>query len=85
MITVKANKNDSIILPKTILNRLGLTDGEKIDIEVTGDAIVFIREAEGFFNLEGALKDVDIETPLKELDKEWKNVSFFMEYSKVGK
>ena len=72
MITVKENKNDSIILPKTILNRLGLTDGEKINFEVTGDAIVFIREAEGFFNLEGALKDDDIETPLKELDKEWK-------------
>lgn len=72
MITVKENKNDSIILPKTILNRLGLTDGEKIDFEVTEDAIIFIREAEGFFSLEGALEDVDIETPLKELEEEWK-------------
>lgn len=72
MITIKASKKDSIILPKTILDKLGLTDGEKIDVEVTGDAIVFVRDSEGFFELEGALKDVDIETPLKELDIEWK-------------
>lgn len=72
MITIKASKKDSINLPKTILDKLGLTDGEKIDVEVTGDAIVFLREAEDFFELEGALKDVDIETPLKELNIEWK-------------
>ncbi len=72
MLTVKTGKKDSIVVPKTILEMLGLAEGEKIEIKITEDSIVIIKEAEDFFALEGTLKDVDIETPLKELDKEWK-------------
>lgn len=71
MLTVKSNKKNLITFPKDILNKLGIKEGEKIDVKVKKDSIVIIKEAKEFFALEGALKDVDIETPIRELRKNW--------------
>lgn len=72
MLTVKATKKGLITFPENLLDELGIRDGEKIDIEVKKDTLVIIKEREDFFALEGALKDDDIESPLKELSKDWK-------------
>ena len=72
MLTVKASKKDLITFPENLLNKLGIKDGEKVDVKVKKDSIVIIRESEDFFALEGALKDTDIEGPVKELAKDWK-------------
>lgn len=71
MLTVKATKKDLITFPENLLDELGIKDGEKIDIEVKKDTLVIIKEREDFFALEGVLKDDDIESPLKELSKDW--------------
>ena len=69
---MKASKKDLITFTENLLNKLGIKDGEKVDVKVKKDSIVIIREAEDFFTLEGALKDTDIEGPVKELVKDWK-------------
>lgn len=71
MLTVKATKKDLITFPENLLDELGIKDGEKIDIEVKKDTLVIIKEREDFFALEGVLNDDDIESPLKELSKDW--------------
>lgn len=40
-------------------------------MKVKKGSISIVKEPEDFLALEGALKDVDIETPIKELRKEW--------------
>ena len=72
MLTVKASKKDLITFPKNLLNKLGIRDGQKVDVKIRKGSVVFIKETEDFLALEGALKDADIETPLKEIDKDWK-------------
>ncbi|MBI5748700.1 MAG: hypothetical protein HZA00_06190 [Nitrospinae bacterium] len=71
MITVKSGKKDLIIFPESLLSDLGIKTGEKVDIKVKKGSIVVIKEAEDFFALEGALKDTDVESSLKELNKKW--------------
>ncbi len=71
MLTVKSSKKDMITFPKNLLSKLGIKEGEKIDIKVKKGSLVIIKEAKEFFALEGALKDIDIETPIKELRKNW--------------
>jgi bifunctional DNA-binding transcriptional regulator/antitoxin component of YhaV-PrlF toxin-antitoxin module len=72
MLTVKSNKKDLITFPENLLSKLGIKEGEKIEVKVKKGSLVIIKEAKEFFALEGALKDVDIETPIKELRKSWK-------------
>lgn len=67
MPTVKSTKKDLITFPESLLDELGISDGEKIDIEVKKNTIVILKERKDFFALEGALKDEDIESPLLEL------------------
>lgn len=71
MLTVKSSRKDLITFPKNLLNKLGIKEGEKIDVKVKKGSLIIIKEAKEFFALEGALKDVDIETPIKELRKDW--------------
>ncbi len=72
MLTVRSSKKDLITVPENILKRLGVKEGEKVDVKVKKGSLTIVKESEEFFALEGALKDVDIEGPIKELDKEWK-------------
>ncbi len=72
MLTVKSNKKDLIAFPENLLSKLGIKEGEKIEVKVKKGSLVIIKEAKEFFALEGALKDVDIETPINELRKSWK-------------
>jgi antitoxin component of MazEF toxin-antitoxin module len=72
MLTVKTGKRNVITFPDNMLEELGLKDGDKVDVRVKDGAIFISKEAEEFFALEGALKDIDVETPLKELGKAWK-------------
>ena len=71
MVTVKASKKDFITFPENLLNKLGIKDGQKVDVKIKKGSVVFIKETEDFLALEGSLKDTDIETPLKELDRDW--------------
>lgn len=71
MLTVKSSKKDLITFPKNLLSKLGIKDGEKVDVKAKKGTLVIIKEAKEFFALEGALKDIDIETPIKELHKNW--------------
>lgn len=73
MLTVKSSKRDLISFPEKLLSELGIKDGERVDVKVKKGSLVFIKETGEFFALEGALKDVDIETPIRELEKDWKN------------
>lgn len=72
MLTIKSCKKDSITVPENILKRLGVKEGEKVDVKVEKGSLTIVRETEEFFALEGALKDVDIEGAVKELEKDWK-------------
>jgi antitoxin component of MazEF toxin-antitoxin module len=72
MLTVKSSKKDLITFPENLLDELGLKDGEQIDIKLKKGAIVVIKETEDFFALEGALKDIDIEKPINDINKDWK-------------
>jgi antitoxin component of MazEF toxin-antitoxin module len=72
MLTVRSSKKDLITVPENILKRLGVKEGEKVDVKVKkGSLTIVIKESEEFFALEGALKDVDFEGPIKELEKDW--------------
>ena len=73
MLTVKSSKKNLITFPETLLDEIGIKEGEKIDIRVRKGSIIILKKTEDFFALEGTLKDNDIEKPLKELDKAWKN------------
>jgi len=72
MLIVKTGKRDVITFPEDLLDELGLKDGERVDIKIKKGTIAILKEAEDFFALEGALKDVDVESSIKELDKAWK-------------
>lgn len=72
MLTVKSSKKDLITFPEKLLGKLGIKDGEKVDVKVKRGSLTIVRESKDFLSLEGALKDTDIEGPIKELDKEWK-------------
>lgn len=63
MLTVKSSRKDLITFPKNLLNKLGIKEGEKIDVKAKKGSLVIIKEAKEFFALEGALRDIDIETP----------------------
>jgi len=73
LLTVKSSKKNLITFPETLLDKIGIKEGEKIDIRVRKGSIIILKKTEDFFALEGTLKDNDIEKPLKELDKAWKN------------
>lgn len=72
MLTVKSSKKNIITFPEKLLGKLGIKEGEKVDVKVKKGSLTIVRESEDFFALEGALKDTDIEGPIKELEKEWK-------------
>jgi antitoxin component of MazEF toxin-antitoxin module len=72
MVTVKSGNRNSIVFPENLLHKLDIEDGEKVDIKVKRGVIVIIKDSEDFFALEGALKDTDIESNLKEINKSWK-------------
>jgi len=72
MITVKTGKKNIITFPDNMLDELGLKDGDRVDVKVKAGTISISKETEAFFALEGALKDTDVEIPLKELEKAWK-------------
>lgn len=71
MLTIKTSKN-YIAIPENLLSKLGIEEGEKVDIKVHKDSLIITKEKNGFLALEGALKDIDIEEPIKELNKKWK-------------
>ena len=71
MLTIKTSKN-YIAIPENLLSKLGIEEGEKVDIKVRKDTLIITKEKNGFLALEGALKDIDIESPIKELNKKWK-------------
>lgn len=71
MLTVRSSKKDSITFPENLLKRLGVKEGEKVDVKVKKGSLTIVKESEEFFALEGALKDVDIEGPVKELKEDW--------------
>lgn len=66
MLTVKSSKKDLITFPEKLLNKLGIKAGEKVDVKAKKGSLVVIKETEDFFALEGALKDTDIESSIKE-------------------
>lgn len=72
MLTVKASKKDLITFPENLLSKLGIKNGQKVEVKVKKGSVLFIKETEDFFSLEGTLADADIEAPLRDLDKEWK-------------
>jgi len=72
MLTVKTSKKSYITVPENILARVGIEEGEKVGIQVHKGSLIISKEKDDFLALEGALKDVDIEQPIKELDKKWK-------------
>jgi antitoxin component of MazEF toxin-antitoxin module len=72
MLTIKTLKKDYIAIPENLLSKLGIEEGEKVDIKVHKDTLIITKEKNGFLALEGALKDIDIESPIKELNKKWK-------------
>lgn len=71
MLTIKTSKN-YIAIPENLLSKLGIEEGEKVEIKVHKDSLIITKEKNGFLALEGALKDIDIEEPIKELNKKWK-------------
>ncbi len=72
MLTVKTSKKSYIAVPESLLDKVGFEDGETVDIRVDKGALIIMKERDDFLDLEGALKDVNIEQPLKELGKKWK-------------
>jgi len=73
MLTVKTSKKSYIAVPENLLDKVGIEDGEIVDIRVNKGALIITKERDDFLALEGALKDVDIERPIKELAKKWKS------------
>lgn len=72
MLTVKTAKKDYIAVPENLLEKIGAEEGDTVDVRVNKGTLVITKEKDDFLALEGALKDVDIERPIKELDKKWK-------------
>ncbi|MBI5181590.1 MAG: hypothetical protein HZA06_01605 [Nitrospirae bacterium] len=72
MLTIKKSKKDYITIPEDLLAKLRIEEGENVDIKVLKDSLIITKEKNGFLALEGALKDIDIEEPIKELNKKWK-------------
>lgn len=72
MLTVKTAKKDYIAVPENLLSKVGIKDGETVDIRVNKGMLVISKERDDFLALEGALRDADIEQPIKELNKQWK-------------
>jgi len=72
MLTVKTAKKDYIAVPENLLEKVGIEEGETVDIRIDKGTLVIMREKDDFLALEGALKDVDIERPIKELNRKWK-------------
>jgi len=73
MLTVKTAKKDYIAVPENLLSKVGIEEGESVDIRIDKGTLIIMKEKDDFFALEGALKDIDIERPLKELGKKWKS------------
>ena len=72
MLTVKTAKRNTIAVPEDLLEKIGVEEGETVDIRVNKGSLIISKEKDDFLGLEGALTDVDIEQPLKELNKSWK-------------
>lgn len=72
MLTVKTAKKDYIAVPEDFLEKVGIEEGETVDIRVDKGALIIMKEKDDFLGLEGALKDVDLDRPLKELNRKWK-------------
>jgi bifunctional DNA-binding transcriptional regulator/antitoxin component of YhaV-PrlF toxin-antitoxin module len=72
LLTVKSSKKNLITFPENLLDEIGIKEGEEIDIRVRKGSIIILKKTEGFFALEGALKDSNVKNTLKELDKAWK-------------
>ena len=72
MLTVKTAKKDYIAVPENLLEKIGVEEGDAVNIRVNKGTLVITKGKDSFLALEGALKDVDFESPLKELDKKWK-------------
>ena len=43
-----------------------------MNVKLNKNSLIITKEKNGFLALEGALKDIDIERPIKELNKKWK-------------
>jgi antitoxin component of MazEF toxin-antitoxin module len=71
MLTVKTAKRDYIAVPENLLEKIGAEEGDTVDVRVNKGTLVITKEKDDFLALEGALKDVDIERPIKDLIK-WK-------------
>ena len=65
MLTVKTSKKSFIVVPENLLDKVGIEDGETVDIRVNKGALIITKERDDFLALEGALKDVDIDRPIK--------------------
>jgi antitoxin component of MazEF toxin-antitoxin module len=72
MLTVKTAKKDYIAVPVNLLEKIGVEEGEAVEVRVTKGTLVITKEKDDFLALEGALKDVDIERPIKELGSQWR-------------
>ncbi len=72
MLTVKTSKKSYIAVPENLLEKVGIEDGETVDIRINKGSLIITKERDDFLALEGSLKDVDIERPVKELDRKWK-------------
>ncbi len=72
MLTVKTINKHYIAVPEDLLDKLGVEEGEKVDVKVNRGSLIFVKEKDDFLSLEGSMKDVDIEQPVKELNKKWK-------------
>lgn len=72
MLTVKTSKKDYIAVPENLLAKVGIEEGETVEIRVDKGALVIMKGKNDFLALEGTLKDVDVERPVKELNRKWK-------------
>lgn len=72
MLTIKTSKKNYITIPENLLDKLRIEEGEKVDVKLYKNSLIITKEKNGFLALEGALKDIDIERPIKELNKKWK-------------
>lgn len=72
MLTVKTAKKDTIAVPESFLDKIGVEEGDSVNVRVDKGALIIMKEKDDFLSLEGALRDVDIKSPTKELEKQWK-------------
>ena len=72
MLTVKTTKKDYIAVPENLLEKVGFEAGEAVAVRVDKGTLVIMKEKDDFLALEGALKDVDVERSIKELNQKWK-------------